>query len=65
MCIAQGLKELKTLDKRIRDAIRSDDVHVVIASIKGKPKVILSALQSTPPCTLHVVGDIMQRRNAV
>merc|ERR1712159_17469 len=36
MSIARGLKELKTLDKRIREAITKNTHRVVTASIKGR-----------------------------
>merc|ERR1719164_387177 len=35
MSIARGLKELKTLDKRVRDAISKNSHRVVTACIKG------------------------------
>lgn len=36
MSIARGLKELKTLDKRVRDAITKNSHRVVTACIKGR-----------------------------
>merc|ERR1711871_1165500 len=59
MSIARGLKELKTLDKRVRDSITKNANRVVTASIKGRQSHELD----TGICDR--VLALMERRRAI